>query len=1141
MPVSQPECYVRRTTGARWLPWLGIVLAAILALPVAAQDVHGISIEGIQHAIDSLKSNEQLDPTVRKQALERYRQALSALQAAADRRSRIAALNRKKAHAPRTLAQLKEDLAEVGTALTRQAVADMTTQQLSERLDKLESRVAELQTQLANLNSRLTDIAQRPAEVRDELAAARAQLRSLETVSADTGQQPDVLGDAEAALTAARRAALNAKIDLLEQELATLDTREQILEARRALTRRKLERYSRSLAVVRAVYSERQKNRARRLYEDVKARAGELTDAADVVAKAAARNAELAAKLARIARRSEALAATRARLRDRLEDLESRFNLVQRQLQIGGASAALADVLRAQKRKLADAQAAALEILQQLPNLAAFELRAFQLQQAGMRLEDAREVASELIAGSGGGVSEQARSKLVELLQRRRDIIARLVAARDRFVGIGRDLQSMSRRYQQTITEFRTLLEERLFWLPTFAPVDWQWVPRLVSAIPAYFQPQRWGAVLRALGRGIWQWPLLTGAGLLLFLLLRGGRAMLRNELRRAADPVGNVSRDTFWVTLRAAGATVLLCLPWALLLALAGWLLMNAPQASAFAAAVGTGLVQLAGVVLFITPFREVCRPFGLAQAHFRWPDAGRRRLRRSLRYLLIALAVPVFFVTIPEVLDNDVLRSTVGRLTFVFGSLTMAWFAWHVLHPRRGVFSEVFGPQQHGRWLLGYFWMPLTVGISVALAVLAAWGYYYTALQLESRYFYSAGVGGASIIVYSLIIRWVTVVERRLALARALRKREEAREARATREAAAVAGEGTPDSLDTVEIDMIQISEQTRSLIRAAVTLLAGVGLWFLWADLLPALSQFNEIRLWQYVVTVDGDNQIHEVTLGALLLALLVGVFTALAGRNLPGFLEITVLRQFSRNPGSRYAIAKLVQYAIVTVGLLVAITMLGVSWTSIQWLVAAIGVGLGFGLQEIFANFVSGLVILFERPVRVGDTVSVGTLTGTVSRIRIRATTITDWDNKEVIIPNKTFVTETVVNWTLTDAITRLIVRVSIARDADNDLAQRLISEAIDAEPSALDEPAPSVFIVGFEEGQTVFEARVFFHDLYYLLPLQHALYQRIKEAFDQHDIEISFPQKDLHLRSVDGSVRDMFAAGTGRAPGTAADS
>ena len=103
--------------------------------------------------------------------------------------------------------------------------------------------------------------------------------------------------------------------------------------------------------------------------------------------------------------------------------------------------------------------------------------------------------------------------------------------------------------------------------------------------------------------------------------------------------------------------------------------------------------------------------------------------------------------------------------------------------------------------------------------------------------------------------------------------------------------------------------------------------------------------------------------------------------------------------------------------------------------LQWLAAALSVGLGFGLQEIFGNFVSGLIILFERPVRIGDTVTIGTFSGTVSKIRIRATTITDFDRKEVIIPNKAFVTERLINWSLSDTVTRVVIRLGVAYGSD----------------------------------------------------------------------------------------------------------
>ena len=110
------------------------------------------------------------------------------------------------------------------------------------------------------------------------------------------------------------------------------------------------------------------------------------------------------------------------------------------------------------------------------------------------------------------------------------------------------------------------------------------------------------------------------------------------------------------------------------------------------------------------------------------------------------------------------------------------------------------------------------------------------------------------------------------------------------------------------------------------------------------------------------------------------------------------------------------------------LIVAFTAIGIKWSSIQWLIAALGVGVGFGLQEGVANFICGLIVLFERPFRIGDTVTIGDVSGTVTRIRIRATTVIDWDRKELIVPNKEFITGRLINWSLSDNIIRLRVPV-----------------------------------------------------------------------------------------------------------------
>ena len=170
---------------------------------------------------------------------------------------------------------------------------------------------------------------------------------------------------------------------------------------------------------------------------------------------------------------------------------------------------------------------------------------------------------------------------------------------------------------------------------------------------------------------------------------------------------------------------------------------------------------------------------------------------------------------------------------------------------------------------------------------------------------------------------------------------------------------------------------------------------------------------------------------VTLADVGLAAIIACVTFVAARNAPGLIEISILRRLPLDNSVRYAITTLASYAIVLVGVIVGCNTIGLRWSQIQWLATALTFGLAFGLQEMFANFVAGLIILFERPVRVGDIVTVDDTTGIVSRIRIRATTITNWDRKEYIVPNKEFITGKLLNWTLSDQVNRIVINVGIA--------------------------------------------------------------------------------------------------------------
>jgi potassium efflux system protein len=253
------------------------------------------------------------------------------------------------------------------------------------------------------------------------------------------------------------------------------------------------------------------------------------------------------------------------------------------------------------------------------------------------------------------------------------------------------------------------------------------------------------------------------------------------------------------------------------------------------------------------------------------------------------------------------------------------------------------------------------------------------------------------------------------------------------------------------------------------------------------------------------------------------LLLLAITFVAARNLPGLLEITLLLRLSLKTGQRFAITTLARYVVIIIGMVVAFQQIGVSWSSVQWLAAAVTVGLGFGLQEIFANFVSGLILLFEQPVRVGDVVTVGGVEGTVSRIQMRATTITDWNRKELIVPNKEFVTGQIINWTLTDQILRIVIPVGVAYGSDTVLVRKTLLDVASRNPRVLTDPPYSAWFLGFGDSALQFELRAFVRDLENFLAARHELNEGIDQAFRKAGVEIAFPQQDLHIRSITGPL------------------
>ncbi|MDH3584682.1 MAG: mechanosensitive ion channel, partial [Phycisphaerae bacterium] len=720
------------------------------------------------------------------------------------------------------------------------------------------------------------------------------------------------------------------------------------------------------------------------------------------------------------------------------------------------------------------------------------------------------------------GERERVQPEAIELLARQNAVLVDLSNAYRRYINtIGRAELKQADLTQQ-VRAYGAYLDETLLWIRSAPPIGVQTLRDSTSSSAWLASPTRWAAAVRRLGTEALNRALVSALSIMLFAGLLLIRPRLRSRESLIRDRVHSIYGDRFSLTIEAIWIALLRALPASLLLMLAGWLLAGSAEATEFTKAIGAGLGASAWVFLALQLVREICRKHGLAEEHFRWSEAAIRTLRKHTLWLLYVMLPVAFISTVAWSQADQVHRHGLGRIAFMVGNLAIAYYIARILAPG----GDVLGPflqKQSDSWLnrLRYIWFGIAVGTPVALAVLSGAGYGYAAWRLRELFIGTIWLVAAAVLVHALVLRWLQVVQSQLAVQHARQKRAAAAKASSDEESEAAT------SAEEATIDIASVSGQSRQLLSMLITLSVLLGLWMIWIDVLPAGANVLErVELWNTSVVVDGEETLQPVTLTAIAMAIVLTIMAVVAAKNLPGLLEIALLQRLNLDAGTRYAVKTISQYVIAGVGLVMVTNALGVRWSQVQWLIAALGVGLGFGLQEIVANFMSGVIILFERPIRVGDTVTVGDVSGTVARIRIRATTITDWDNKELIVPNKTFITEQLVNWTLSDPITRLTIPVGIAYGSDTQLAHDLLMKVAHVDPVVIDEPDPGAYFLGFGDNSLNFELRVFVREMTNRARTRatHHIHMAIDKEFREHGITIAFPQRDLHLKSADVAIR-----------------
>jgi potassium efflux system protein len=1055
-----------------------------------------------------------LSESDRKKAAESYQKALTALASVDEYRGQLELHRRESAEYEKDLKDFESKLASltsveptidlhVELAKLQQDVAaqDLLVQSAQTDLNKSEQ-------QLKNRQSRLAEIPQQTVERQQELEKVAADFEEAAGKDAT-----DVLASAERDYLAARMDALKMSLAEMAEQRQYFTMSPDLAQVRRDYRAKNLAQQEKKLAALRQALD------ARRIEEAEKQATAAAQTAAvvrpEAIAELAKRNSELAEEQARIAAKSAGLTDEKSGIEAQKKELSAAFDRSQERVAQAG-STEVGQELRRRQEMLPDSTVIRRRIALGNQEKEDAGYRYLELMERRGNIVDAEvddrvaEILQQIPADQQGG----AQAEIRKLLDDELNILKSTIKAYDTYRTNLTELLAAEEELRIEARDYSDFIAEHVLWIRSTN------LPRLsdieagAGAVAWTMDPDNWRDVFSALRKKAGDWPVVVTLFVVVMIFSFYTHQRLRNRLRAIGEKAAKRTSTDFWPSIEALWITVLLSLPWPLLLGFVGWWIESPLNESEFVRALSQSLKFTACCFFLLELVRHLCRNAGLADAHFNWPQSCLLQVRRHVRWLIWICLPLVAWLTTLEVQNVEKLwSSSLGRLCFVLVMLSLSFAAYKVLLSRNSPFRQLLTKKAYSIAMrLFHVWSPLVTVLPGLLAVLAIIGYHYTAYQLAIRLLETAGLVLTLSIIGGLAKRWILVNRRRLAREQAKQKRAQAL---AAAEAATTSDEippVVPPELLEESVDFVALGEQTAKLLS---TILVATGLvlaWFVWRDMLPALSYFGQMTV------VPEANPENSLRWGQLLKFLLVLAVTYIATVNLPALMEFAILQRLPLDSGSRYAITSISRYIIVAIGLSAAYTALGFDGTSIQWLVAAMGVGLGFGLQEIFANFVSGIILLFERPIRVGDVVTLGDRTGAVSRIRMRATTIVDADRKEYIVPNKDLITERLLNWTLTDAMNRIEIKVGVAYGTDTALVCRLLKEVAAEHPLILKEPEPTATFDAFGASTLDFALRCFLPSMEKRGMTIHELNTAVNKKFAANHIEMAYPQTDVYIKS-----------------------
>ncbi len=1063
----------------------------------AAKPAQPETVEVLQSALNALEE--------RKSSLERARQYQDVID-----------------NFPKLFQSLRAQLNNLSEE-PRQVPTGLTADALNQEILQVSSQLLESSRQAQQEQDRAREIADSLNQLPQQQTDARRQLNEVERrIGTQTGN--NALAQAQNLALQAESARLKALVDELDLAQLSANNRQELSRARSKLAQKQSEQLDAYLQALRNLQNSLRQREAEKALESTELLAENSENLPPDITAQFKVNRELSQALNQQAQRMDLVASQQRQATNQTLQVRQALNTLREQSQWLGSSNLLGEALRAQVARLPER-----------PRPQQLDTEMAQLRVQRLRFEDLLSKQPQLrqIRQADGEPLTSEQNKILQAqLRTQNELLNSLLRGGDTLMLELTKLKVANGQLEDALKEINEATHRYLFWTSDVSPIGFSWPLEIVQDLRRLISLDTISELGKASAMMLTSKETLLPlfAALLLVGFSISSRRHFTRFLERSSARVGKVTQDHFWLTLRTVFWSILVASPLPVLWMTLGYGLQSA-WPFPLAVAIGDGVtatVPLLWVVMICATF---ARPNGLFIAHFGWP---RSRVAKAMRYYLmsIGLIVPLIMALIMfDNLNDREFSASLGRLCFLLICGALAVVTLSLKHAGIPLYLDKEG---NGDNMVNRLLWNLMLGAPLVAMLAAAVGYLATAQALLARLETSVAIWFLLLVVYHIIRRWMLIQRRRLAFDRARHRRAEILAQRARGEDEPVHVSSPEGSVETEvsEVDLDAISTQSLRLVRSLLMLIALLSVIVLWSEIHSAFGFLENISLWDVTSTVQGVESLEPITLGAVLIAILVLIITTQLVRNLPALLELAILQHLDLTPGTGYAITTITKYLLMLVGGLVGFSMIGIEWSKLQWLVAALGVGLGFGLQEIFANFISGLIILFEKPIRIGDTVTIRDLTGSVTRINTRATTISDWDRKEIIVPNKAFITEQFINWSLSDSVTRVVLTVPAPVDADTEEVTKILIAAAHRCSLVIDTPAPEAFLVDLQQGIQIFELRIFAAEMGHRMPLRHEMHQLILAGFREHGIDMPFPPFQMRLESIDGrqSSKTMTSAG-----------